>query len=42
MHIDDLANAYYFLLQNNNEAGLVNIASGKDLFIKEIVMSITA
>jgi GDP-L-fucose synthase len=36
MHVDDLANACYFLLQNYNEAGLVNIGWGEDASIKEL------
>ena len=36
MHVDDLANACYFLLQNYNEAGLVNIGWGEDVSIKEL------
>jgi GDP-L-fucose synthase len=36
LHVDDLADACYFLLQNYNEAGLVNIGWGKDVSIKEL------
>jgi GDP-L-fucose synthase len=36
MHVDDLADACYFLLQNYNEAGLVNIGWGDDISIKEL------
>ncbi len=36
MHVDDLANACYFLLQNYNETGLVNIGWGDDVSIKEL------
>jgi GDP-L-fucose synthase len=36
MHVDDLANACCFLLQNYNEAGLVNIGWGEDVSIKEL------
>jgi len=36
MHVDDLANACYFLLQNYNEAGPVNIGWGEDVSIKEL------
>jgi GDP-L-fucose synthase len=36
MHVDDLANACYFLLQNYNEAGLVNLGWGEDVSIKEL------
>jgi GDP-L-fucose synthase len=36
MHVDDLADACYFLLQNYNEAGLINIGWGEDVSIKEL------
>jgi GDP-L-fucose synthase len=36
LHVDDLADACYFLLQNYNEKGLVNIGYGKDISIKEL------
>jgi GDP-L-fucose synthase len=36
MHVDDLANACYFLLQHYNEVGLVNIGWGEDVSIKEL------
>ena len=36
LHVDDLANACYFLLQNYNEKGLVNIGCGTDISIKEL------
>ncbi len=36
MHVDDLADACYFLLQNYNETGLVNIGWGEDVSIKEL------
>jgi len=42
MHVDDLADACYFLLRNYNEAGLVNIGWGEDISIKEIAMLIAA
>ena len=37
LHVDDLANACYFLLQNYNEQGFVNIGCGSDVSIKELV-----
>jgi GDP-L-fucose synthase len=40
MHVDDLADACYFLLQNYNEAGLVNIGWGEDVSIKELAETI--
>ena len=36
MHVDDLADACYFLLQNYNQTGLVNIGWGEDVTIKEL------
>jgi GDP-L-fucose synthase len=36
MHVDDLADACYFLLQNYDEAGHVNIGWGEDVSIKEL------
>ena len=36
LHVDDLADACYFLLQNYNDQGLVNIGCGKDISIKEL------
>ncbi len=36
MHVDDLADACYFLFQNYNESGLVNIGWGEDVSIKEL------
>ena len=36
LHVDDLADACYFLLQNYNEHGLVNIGCGEDISIKEL------
>jgi GDP-L-fucose synthase len=36
LHVDDLADACYFLLQNYNEQGLVNIGCGTDISIKEL------
>jgi GDP-L-fucose synthase len=35
---DDLADACYFLMQEYNEAGLVNIGTGHDLSIKELAL----
>lgn len=42
MHVDDLAAACYFLLQNYNEAGLVNVGWGEDVSIKELATIIAA
>lgn len=37
---DDLAEACYYLMQNYNEEGLVNIGTGEDLTIKDLAMLI--
>lgn len=37
---DDLAEACYYLMQNYNEAGLVNIGSGKEISIKDLALLI--
>jgi GDP-L-fucose synthase len=42
MHVDDLAEACYFLLQNYNEQGIVNIGCGTDISIKELAELIIA
>ena len=42
LHVDDLADASYFLLQNYNEQGLVNIGCGTDVSIKELAELIVA
>jgi GDP-L-fucose synthase len=42
LHVDDLADACYFLLQNYNEQGLVNIGCGTDISIKELAELISA
>jgi len=36
LHVDDLAAACYFLLENYNETGLVNIGCGEDVTILEL------
>jgi len=36
LHVDDLADACYFLLHNYNEKGIVNIGTGIDVSIKEL------
>ena len=36
LHVDDLADACYFLMQNYNEPGVVNIGCGADISIKEL------
>lgn len=42
LHVDDLADACYFLLKNYNEKGLVNIGCGIDISIKELAALIVA
>ena len=42
LHVDDLADACYFLLQKYNEQGLVNIGCGIDVSIKELAELIVA
>ena len=42
MHVDDLADACFFLLKNFNEAGLVNIGWGEDVSIKELASLIAS
>ena len=42
LHVDDLADACFFLLQNYNEKGLVNIGCGTDVSIKELAELIVA
>jgi GDP-L-fucose synthase len=36
LHADDLADACYFLMQEYNEPGLVNVGTGQDLTINEL------
>jgi GDP-L-fucose synthase len=36
LHVDDLAEACYFLMQNYNEPGLINIGVGHDISISEL------
>jgi GDP-L-fucose synthase len=40
MHVDDLAAACFFLMQNFNESGFVNIGVGKDISIKDLALLI--
>jgi GDP-L-fucose synthase len=40
LHADDLADACFFLMQNYNEPGLVNVGVGEDLEIKELAVLI--
>lgn len=36
LHVDDLASACLFLMENYNESGIVNIGTGQDLSIREL------
>jgi GDP-L-fucose synthase len=38
LHADDLADACYYLMQNYNEPGLVNIGVGNDISIKDLAL----
>ena len=40
LHVEDLANACYFLMNNYNEPGFVNIGTGKDIKIKDLALLI--
>ena len=42
LHVDDLSDACFFLLQNYDEQGLVNIGCGTDISIKELAKLIVA
>jgi GDP-L-fucose synthase len=41
LHVDDLADACYFLLQNYNDSEMVNIGSGKEITISEVASLIS-
>jgi GDP-L-fucose synthase len=40
MHADDLADACFFVMQNYNETGFVNIGVGEDLSIKDLAVMV--
>jgi len=40
LHVDDLADACYFLMQHYNEKGFINIGTGTDVSIKELALII--
>lgn len=40
LHVDDLADACYYLMQTYNEPGLVNIGTGEDIPIKGLALLI--
>ena len=42
LHVDDLADACFFLLQNYNERGFVNVGCGIDVSIKELAQLIAS
>jgi GDP-L-fucose synthase len=41
LHADDLAAACYFLMQQYNEPGFINVGYGEDLSIKELALQIS-
>lgn len=40
LHVDDLAEACYFLMENYNSSGQINIGTGKDITIRELAQLI--
>ncbi|MGZ3849846.1 MAG: NAD-dependent epimerase/dehydratase family protein, partial [Flavisolibacter sp.] len=40
LHVDDLADACFFLMQHYNKPGLVNVGVGSDISIKELALMI--
>ena len=40
LHVEDLASACFFLLQNYNEKELVNVGCGEDISIKDLALTI--
>lgn len=40
LHVDDLADACFYLMQNYNEPGLINIGVGEDITIKDLALLI--
>ncbi len=42
LHVDDLADACFFLLQQDNPPDLINIGSGTDVTIKELTETVAA
>jgi GDP-L-fucose synthase len=41
LHVDDLADACYYLMLNYNEAGFVNIGTGTDISISDLALLIS-
>ena len=42
LHVDDVANAVYYFMQNHNDPEVVNIGSGSDITIRELAGKIAA
>ena len=42
LHVDDVADAVYYFLQNRNEPEVINIGYGSDLSIRELAEKIAA
>ncbi len=40
MHVSDLADAIYFLMNNYNDPGFINIGVGEDISIKDLALLI--
>jgi len=40
LHVDDLADACFFLMQTYNQPGLINIGTGEDIAIKDLALMI--
>jgi GDP-L-fucose synthase len=40
LHADDLADACYFLMQNYNDPGFINIGTGDDITIKDLALMV--
>jgi GDP-L-fucose synthase len=40
LHADDLADACYFLMQQYNEPGLVNVGTGQEIMIKDLAVMV--
>jgi GDP-L-fucose synthase len=40
LHVDDLADACYFLMQNYNEEPFLNIGTGKDIAIRDLALMV--
>jgi GDP-L-fucose synthase len=40
LHVDDLADACFYLMQTYNEPGLINIGTGEDIAIKDLALLI--